>query len=63
LLFGIIIGPGNGGEPLPPCNDYIVVPTGTMDNEQVTVLVPPAYDTNVFIAGIKHQIAGLGFTP
>ena len=58
MLFGIIVRPGNRGKPLHPRDDHIVVPTGTVDDDQIAVLIPAAHDPNVFVTGINTRSSG-----
>ena len=44
-------------------NDHVVVPAGTMDDEQFAVRIPAADDTHVRIIGVKHQVARLRILP
>ena len=41
-------------------NNHIILAERTMDDEQISCLVSAAYDPNMLVTGIEHQIAGLG---
>ena len=44
-------------------NNHIILAERTMDDEQISCLVSAAYDPNMLVTGIEHQIAGLGLIP
>lgn len=44
-------------------NDYVVGAAGTVDNQQIAIVIPVAHDAYVFILRVKHQISRLGLVP
>ena len=35
----------------------------TMDDQQITVCIPAAYNTHMAVIGVKYQVTGLGLVP
>lgn len=59
----VILRSADRGKACPAGNDHIVVPAGTMDDEQSAVYVPAADDAHMGVIGVKHQIARLSILP
>ena len=60
----VVVRSAYGGKAALSCdNNAVQAAAGTMDNEDVAVGVPPAYDPYVGVAGVKHQVAGDGLAP
>ena len=53
----------NGGKALQAGDHHIILAERTMDDEQISCFVSAAYDPNMLVTGIEHQIAGLGLIP
>ena len=63
LLFRIKHRPADRREALEPGNNHIVIPAGTVDNEQIAACVSSANNAHMRIPRIKHQVTGLVFAP
>ena len=57
-LFRVIDRPADGRKAANAGDDRAVMAAGTMDDQQLAVHVPASDDADVFIAGIKHKVAG-----
>ena len=50
--------PPNGRNPLQPGDDQVVVAVGTVDDEQLPIIIPATHDAHMGILRIKHQVVG-----
>ena len=53
----------NAHKSLQPCQHHIILRTGAVDDKGITVAVLTHKHAHMSIAGIKHQISRLCFTP
>lgn len=58
-----VIRPRNGNETACAGNDHIISTAGTVDHQQISVLVSAANNTDMGIVRVKHQVTGLGVRP
>ena len=49
---------GNGDNALLAGNDHIVIAAGTVDDENIAVLIPSGHDANVFVIEIAIRVMG-----
>ena len=63
MLFAVIFWSCNGGKTALACDHHIVFAVGTVYNEQISALVPAAYDSHMGVTRIKYQITGDGLIP
>ena len=59
----VVVRPANGCKPGLPGNDHVVLPAGTIDDLDISALVPTAHDTNMGVLRVEYQVAGLGLGP
>ena len=59
----VVAGPPDGGKAVRAGDDHIVGAEGTVDDQQISPLVPSAHNANVGVLRVKHQVAGQGLVP
>ena len=60
FLVPVVAGPPDGGKSIRAGDDHIVGAEGTVDNEQVSALVPAAHNAHMGVPRVKHQVQGTG---
>ena len=63
FLLSVVHGTSDGGKALRTGDDHIVGSAGAVDDQQIAVFVPAAYNANMGVLWIKHQITRLGLLP
>ena len=63
ILFPVIQGAPNRGKALQAGDDHIVGSTGAVDDQQIAVFIPAAYDSYMGVLWVKYQVAGLDLIP
>lgn len=63
FLVPVVHGPPDRGKAVRVSDDHIVGAEGTVDDQQVSALVPAAHDTHMGVLRVKHQITGQGLLP
>lgn len=63
LAIGVYRRLSNGGEPLQPNDNRVVVAAGIADDKQLPVLIPAAYNAYMGVLQVKHQITGQSTLP
>lgn len=56
--FGIVLWPPDRGKALFAGNDHIIITAGTVDHQQISVLLSAAYDPHMTVARVKDKVAG-----
>lgn len=59
----VVLGSAYGGKANFPGDYNIVLSAGAVDNQDISICVPAAYNTHMTIARIKYKVAGLGIGP
>ena len=63
ILCPVIQGASDRSKALQAGDDHIVGSAGAVDDQQIAVFVPAAYNANMGVLWIKHQITRLGLLP
>ena len=63
MLFAVLVGLRNRHKAALVGNDHIILAERAVDNEQLSVLVPAAYNTHMLVAWVENQIPREGLIP
>ena len=58
-----VLRPADRGKTGRAGNNYIIRAAGAVDNQQIAICISTTDNADMGIAGIEHQVAGLGLTP
>ena len=63
LSVSVVRWSAYGRKPGLSCDNNIVVSAGTMDNQNVSILIPASHNADVGIFRVEYQVAGVGLGP
>ena len=56
--FGVVLRPPDRGKALFAGNDHIIITAGTVDHQQISVLVSAAYDPHMTVTRVENKVSG-----